>query len=109
MTLFGYKRTPWRVGQHVCFSPRSSHPNTDVGFSKKNVGFSLNSRRNRGIGFSSAPDPNQSSGQLVVLTDGCHMFPGASLSDTSCAVFDIGLIGKQGFGPADSPGNMASI
>jgi hypothetical protein len=54
-------------------------------------------------------DPNQSSGQLVVLTDGCHMFPGASLSDTSCAVFDIGLIGKQGFGPADSPGNMASI
>jgi hypothetical protein len=53
----GYERTPWRVGQHVCFTPRSRHPNADVGFSKKNVGFSLNSRRDQGIGFLSAPDP----------------------------------------------------
>jgi hypothetical protein len=60
----GYKRTPWRVGQHVCFTPRSRHPNTDVGFSKNNVGFSLNSRRNQGIGFSSAPDPTETSLQF---------------------------------------------
>jgi hypothetical protein len=53
-------------------------------------------------------DPNQSSGRLVVLIDGCLRFPGTSSTETSCAVFDRGLIGKQGFNPADRPGNVAS-
>jgi hypothetical protein len=59
--LNGYEQTISDLQPSVCFAPKSRHRKLDVCFSAENVCLVLNSRRKRGIGFWSAPDPERGS------------------------------------------------
>jgi hypothetical protein len=55
-------------------TPESRHQKLDVCFSAKNVCLTLNSRRKRGAGFSSAPNPTRTSRLLAKRVDSGNIF-----------------------------------
>ncbi len=56
MAASGYEQTKTATLRDVRFAPKSRHQRLDVCYSAENVCLTLNSGRNRGIGFSSAPN-----------------------------------------------------